>query len=248
MWWWKCLTPAPWVRTSWALPEAAELVAAGGQLADELVQPVVVRVLPGRGAEVGDGHLRGHIPARVKTPRRVVEEGLTGEFGFAPRVERRSAYMARPRWLAARKSTTDRSRRSPVRVVMASRVHCRLGRTVHSWARGAAQNPVGAVRLPGQARADRSARRRPAATPGRVVRHTGRYPGEGAAFELRVILQAHPRELRDLVAPQTGHPTPRRLRQPGLLGADLGAPGGGELARPPARLSMVEEITSPTLG
>ena len=37
------------------LPAAAELLASGGQLADEFVQPLVVGVFPGRRSQVGDG-------------------------------------------------------------------------------------------------------------------------------------------------------------------------------------------------
>jgi hypothetical protein len=35
-------------------PAAAELIAAGGQLADQVVEAFIVWVLPGGGAEVGD--------------------------------------------------------------------------------------------------------------------------------------------------------------------------------------------------
>ena len=67
-------------------PAAAELVAAGGQLADQVVEALVVRVLPGRGAEVGDRGVRGKLPVGVKPVRGAVKEGEPGEVRGAIRV------------------------------------------------------------------------------------------------------------------------------------------------------------------
>jgi len=52
-WWWKCLTPLPVGAHVVGSPSAGELVAAGGELADEVVQALVVGVLSGRDAQVG---------------------------------------------------------------------------------------------------------------------------------------------------------------------------------------------------
>jgi hypothetical protein len=43
-------------------PAAPELIAAGGQLADQVVEAFVVRVLAGSGAQVGDGDVGGEVP------------------------------------------------------------------------------------------------------------------------------------------------------------------------------------------
>ena len=62
------------------------------------------------------------------------------------------------------------------------------------------------------------------------VEDTGGDTGQGAAFELGVVLHAHPGQRGDLAAPQPGHPALPGGGQPGLLGGDLGAAGGEELA------------------
>ena len=60
-------------------PAAAELVATGGELADQVVEALVVRVLPGRGTQVGHGHVGGQVPVGVEPVGGAVEEGEPGE-------------------------------------------------------------------------------------------------------------------------------------------------------------------------
>ena len=50
-----------------------------------------------------------------------------------------------------------------------------------------------------------------------------------AALQALVVLDAHPGQRGDLLAPQPGHPPLAVARQAGLLGRDLGPPGGQEL-------------------
>ncbi len=141
-----------------------------------------------------------------------------------------SEYMARPRWLAARKS----SRSLPtiagcggdgVQRPLQAGPHRPLPR-----AAAAAQDGVGAVGLVGQAQQVGPFGVVELQGAGERVEHAGRDPGQGAAFELGVVLHAHPGQRGDLTAPQPRHPTPPGDGQPGLLGADLGAAGGEELA------------------
>ena len=47
---------------------------------------------------------------------------------------------------------------------------------------------------------------------GEGVEHAGRDAGEGAAFELGVVLDAHPGQRGDLAAAQPRHPAPARRR------------------------------------
>jgi hypothetical protein len=47
-------------------PAAAELLASGGQLADQVVEGFVVRVLSRRGAQVGDRDVGGEAPVGVE--------------------------------------------------------------------------------------------------------------------------------------------------------------------------------------
>ena len=60
-------------------PEAAEGLAARGELADEVLQPLVVRVAAGLGAHDRDAHLREQVPVGVEVAGRGVEELEPGE-------------------------------------------------------------------------------------------------------------------------------------------------------------------------
>ena len=60
--------------------------------------------------------------------------------------------------------------------------------------------------------------------PGDRVEHLGETPGEGAAFELGVVLDADPGQGGDLAAAQSGHAAAAGVGQPGLLRGDRGAP------------------------
>lgn len=62
------------------------------------------------------------------------------------------------------------------------------------------------------------------------VEHAGRHPGQAAAFELGVVLHAHPGQRGDLTAPEAGHPALTGDGEASLSGADLRPTGGEELA------------------
>jgi hypothetical protein len=62
------------------------------------------------------------------------------------------------------------------------------------------------------------------------VEHAGRHSGQGAAFELRVVLDAHAGQYGDLGAAQAGDAAVGAGGQARLLGCDLGAPRDEELA------------------
>ena len=112
---------------------------------------------------------------------------------------------------------------------MASSAHCRLGRQSTAWARDLADR-VAAVGLVGEAEQMRAFGVVELKGPGERVEHARRDPGEGAAFEFRVVLHAHPGQGGDLAAPQTGDAALPGGRQSGLLRGDPGAPRGEELA------------------
>ena len=117
-------------------------------------------------------------------------------------------------------------------VVMESRVHCRLGRTVH-WLRLRRRGRMAAlVPSAAWARWNRWARSASSSWRARAIasRTRGGDAAEGTAFELGVVLNAHPGEGGDLAAPQPGDAALPCLRYLGLLGSDLGAPRGEELA------------------
>jgi hypothetical protein len=60
-------------------PAASELLAAGGQFADQVMERFVVRVLSSRGAQVGDGDVGGKVPIGVEPVRRTIEEREPGK-------------------------------------------------------------------------------------------------------------------------------------------------------------------------
>jgi hypothetical protein len=66
---------------------------------------------------------------------------------------------------------------------------------------------------------------------GDAVEHLVGDAADVAAFEPGVVLDRDAGQLRYLVPAQSGHPAPASVAgQAGLLGGDLGAPGGQELA------------------
>jgi catechol 2,3-dioxygenase-like lactoylglutathione lyase family enzyme len=60
-------------------PAAAEFFAAGGQFANEVMQPFVVGVAAGFGAQDGDGGVGGEVPVKVEAVGIAFEEGVAGE-------------------------------------------------------------------------------------------------------------------------------------------------------------------------
>ena len=78
--------PEPWWRTSWRAPAGAELVAAGGELADEVVEQPVVGVAAGFGAQDGDADVGSGVPVGVEALAGRVEEREPGEVRRPSRV------------------------------------------------------------------------------------------------------------------------------------------------------------------
>jgi hypothetical protein len=124
--------------------------------------------------------------------------------------------MARPRWLVASRSIRPlRTIAGPA--VIASSVHCRAVRSAQRlllrrcgrssalvpsaaearWNRWAS---FGVVKLQGS---------------GNRVENGGRHPGQRAAFQLGVVLDADPSECGDLTAAQPGHPPVSDVGQSG---------------------------------
>ena len=69
-----------------AAPAGAEVVAAGGELADEVVEQPVVRVAAGFGAQDGDADVRGRVPVGVEALTGGVEEREPGDVRRPARV------------------------------------------------------------------------------------------------------------------------------------------------------------------
>ena len=138
--------------------------------------------------------------------------------------------MARPRWLVASRSI--RPLRTIAGAVNWSSTHCRLGRGVQRLAGSAAGSHAGAGAVGGVGEVEQVG---PFGVvelegAGDRVEHGGGDAGEGAAFELGVVLDADPGQGGDLAAAQPGHPAGADVGQPGLLRGDLGASRDEELA------------------
>ena len=148
-------------------PPGAELVAAGGQLADEVRELRVVRVAAGLGAQVRDEVRGGALPVGVEVLRGGVEEGEAGAVG---------------RLLAAleHRRVQGAAERVGGEVVEAAVAHDRRARHLR---RGSAARPGGLAAAPSARRlgadgvggarevvAGGRARRRRAAAPGRALR------------------------------------------------------------------------------
>ena len=234
--------PAPWVRTSWSAHSAPERLAAGGQLADEVLQPPVVGVAAGLGAHDADAHLGEEVPVGVEVARGGVEELEAGEVrraaavaddggveGAAERVggEQVLARVAdegdavgdrvqRPLQAGPRRRLARRRRRGRPEVGMPSAARARSKQV----------GALGVVEL-------QRARQR--------VEDAGGGAGDLAALEAGVVLDAQPGQRGDLAAAQARHAAAAGGREAGLVRGDAGAASGEELAHL-LRLSMPSSL------
>src|SRR5258708_13735645 len=78
-------TPVVWIRTLWA-PPCPEIIAAGGQLADQVRQLPVVGIAAGPGAQQGDRVVGYLVPVAEELGRMRVEEDEPGNAGRPARV------------------------------------------------------------------------------------------------------------------------------------------------------------------
>ena len=211
-------------------PPGAEVLAAGGQLADQVRQGLVVRALPGLGAQHGHHVLGLALPLGVERGRGGVEEqepGVVGRLGGAgeDRGEQRRG-----------KPVSGQDVQPGVADVGRGRDH-RVQDAPHAWPdllRG------GAARCP--RRGGRAGRAREVEQVGALslieVQGTGDAvkdalggAGRPAAFQPDVIVDADPGQERDLFPAQPGDPAVAAVGgQSGLLGGDPGAAGDQEVA------------------
>lgn len=78
-WWWKRSVPVPWVADAVGAPAGAKVVAAGGQLADEVVEFLVVGMTSGFRAQDGGSDAGGQLPVKVETAAGQVKELEAGQ-------------------------------------------------------------------------------------------------------------------------------------------------------------------------
>jgi NAD(P)-dependent dehydrogenase (short-subunit alcohol dehydrogenase family) len=84
---------------------------------------------------------------------------------------------------------------------------------------------------------------------GEGVEDGGGHPGDRAAFQLRVVLDAHPGEGGDFTAAQPGHAAVADVGQPRLLRGDLGPAGDEEVADLGAIVHVIDGTAGgPVLG
>src|SRR2546426_8684499 len=77
-----------------------------------------------------------------------------------------------------------------------------------------------------------------------IASSTGRDPGEGAAFQVRVALHAHPGQSGNLAARQSGDPALAGDGQAGPVGSDLGATTEPRLC-PAVRIARAVSLAGP---
>jgi hypothetical protein len=75
-----------WIRTLCAAPPDSEVVAAGGELPDQVGESPVVRIAAGLGAQQGDAVVGDSVPVAEELARLRVEEGEPGGVGRPDRV------------------------------------------------------------------------------------------------------------------------------------------------------------------
>jgi hypothetical protein len=203
-------------------PAAAEVVAAGGQLADQVVQALVVRVDAGGGAQVGHGHVGDQVPVGEEAAGGAVEEGEAadvrgvGRVGVQVAVHGPTEEIGREQVLPAVQH--DRWGDDRVERPLQAGPH---GPLLRPAAR--AQQRVAAVGLLRQAHQVGALGVVELQGAGDGLEHAGRDAGELAALELGVVLDAHPGQRGDLAAAQAGHAAPAGGRDAGPLRGDLGA-------------------------
>jgi hypothetical protein len=212
-----------------ASPQAAEVGALDHQLTDEGSQVGGVGVAAGDGAELGDAAARLLLPVGEQVPGRGVQErvpdrvalpgGPLGQAGVQPRAARvggehvvgAAEYVGRVRAHGLEQQAdraADRSRRR----------RGRLGRA----ARGLRRQRPQELALVGVQQQ----------RPGQGLDHPGARPGLPAAFQPRVVVDAHARERGEFLAAQPrGAPRGGRGRQADIRRADAFAAGAQEAAQ-----------------
>jgi pimeloyl-ACP methyl ester carboxylesterase len=222
-------------------PPEAEVLVAGGQLADEVRQRLVVRVVPGLGAQHGDDVLGLAFPVGVELGRGRVEEqepGTVGRLGGAgeDRGEQRRAELVGGQQVQPGVTHVGRGGGHRVEDAPHAGANPLLGGAPGRPRRGggsAATSEVeqmGALRLvelqgAGDALEDALGR-----------------AGCPAALQPDVVVDADSGQERDLFPAQPGHAAVAAVGgQPGLLRGDPRAPGDQEIA------DLVPVVHSPRL-
>ncbi|ADJ45507.1 hypothetical protein AMES_3683 [Amycolatopsis mediterranei S699] len=210
-------------------PPPAELVAAGRELADQVVQPLVVRVATGFGVQDFHADVGEEFPVRVEPARRGVEELEPGDVRRLLRA-RVDLGVERPR--EAVRGQQIHPSVADERGPFGDRVEDLL--QTAAWRpllhlRPSPQDRARAVRGPGEGKQVRSFRVVELERPRHGVQHGGGHAGEVPAFQLRVVLDADVGQHRDLAAAQPRYPPVPAGGQAGPIRADLGPPRDEEL-------------------
>ena len=203
-------------------PPAAEVLAAGGQLADEVVQVLVVGVAAGFGAQDGDAGVGGGVPVGVEVGARRRRGRCSGRSSGGRRV-----------------AVVQRGVHGPAEVVGGEQVHPavaddgRRGDRVEHPLQARPRCPARLGRRRGRipalvpsaawARWNRWARSASSSCRARAIASSteAETPAEGAALQLGVVLDADPGEGGDLTAAQPGHPALPISGRPACCGVIL---------------------------
>ncbi len=209
-------------------PPGAERLAAGCQLPDEVRQRPVVRVAPGLGPEHRDRVLGMALPVEVEPRGAGVEEDKPGSVGRpGGAVEyRREECLSQPvrrEDIHAPVAHVRRCRDHRIEDALHARADLLPGR---AWARSQGGVPrfreVEQVRALGLIQAER---------PGKSLEHALGGAARVPPFQPGVVVDADPREHRDLFPAQAGDaPVAAVSGQASLLRSDPGPPRGEEVA------------------
>ena len=177
-----------------------------------------MRVLPGRGAEVGDGGVGGEVPVWVKPVGGAVEKGEPGKVGRAVWVVVEVGVQGVAEVIGGQQvrpvvADNRRPGRDGVEGPLQAGPHSPLvAATAEPHGRASAVGGLGEVEQVGafgfvklESAGDR-------------VQHGGGDAAECTAFKLGVILDAHPSQVGDLAATQPRDPAAARLEVPGPVG------------------------------
>src|SRR5437016_4184084 len=219
------LDASPVIADVVGAPPAPEFVAAGGELANEVLEVFVMRISTGFGAQDCNANVGGPVPVRVELVGGAIEEGEPGEVRWPARVaielgvEGSRKAVGRKQVhppVADEGCTVCDGVQGPLQAGPWGPPLCGAAAWPHDGA-----GPVGGTRQVEQVRPFgvvelEGARDR--------VEDGGGDTGKGAAFELGEVLDAHPRERGNLAAAQSGDASRTHVGQTCLPGGDLGSP------------------------
>ncbi len=227
-------------------PPGAEVIAAGGQFADEVRQASVARVAAGLGAQVRHDVVRGLVPVAEEVAGAGAEEGEPGDVGRSNRVDvhLRVQRVAEP--VGGQDVPTAIAH---VRGGVGDGVEDALHAGAHLLRRRSALRARlrAGVRRAGEVEQVRPLGLVQLQRPRDRLQDAFRGAGEVPALEVGVVVDAHPGEQRRLFPAEPGDAAVAAVgRQARLVRREPGPPGSQELANLAPVVHGFQGTTAPT--